>query len=39
MSESAKRLGFDGVRVVENDDLPGQASSIFVININKLKEK
>ncbi|AHF95001.1 hypothetical protein OPIT5_00260 (plasmid) [Opitutaceae bacterium TAV5] len=33
MVASAKRLGYDAVRVAENDDFPGSASSVFVINI------
>lgn len=32
MSESAIKLGYDGVRVVENTDYPGEASSIFLMN-------
>jgi hypothetical protein len=39
MSEYARKLGFDGVRVVENDDMPGQASSIFVMNTRILKNR
>lgn len=31
MSNAARALGWDAVRVVENDDLPGEATSIFAL--------
>jgi len=35
LSFSARALGYDGARIVENQDMPGTASSIFVFNPSK----
>lgn len=39
MSDAARRLGFDAVRVVENDDLPGDATSVFVMSTGLVKSR
>lgn len=37
MADAARRLGYDAVRVVENQDMPGTASSVFVLNNKALR--
>jgi len=39
MSDAVKRLGYDAATVRENTDMPGEASSIFVVNISKVSPK
>ena len=38
MAAAAKTLGYDAVRVAENQDLPGEASSIFVMRVGQIHE-
>ncbi len=37
MADAARRLGYDAARVVENQDAPGTASSVFVLNNKALR--
>ena len=36
MSDAVKRLGYDAATIRENTDMPGEASSVFVVNLSKI---
>ena len=38
MADAAGRLGYDAVQVMENSDWPGEATSLFVMNMDKVSE-
>ncbi|MFA5037581.1 MAG: hypothetical protein WC479_10460, partial [Candidatus Izemoplasmatales bacterium] len=38
MAAAAKKLGYDAVKVFENQDFPGVPSSVFVVNTKKLSK-